>query len=347
MVVSPRGPIHRLRATFGRTTARLARPGAAGVVFAVFAFFAGLASSRPAWAEPPLPCAARTAELEARYRRADARPDTSGFLPVSTGFEAPTLASGGASPPGAITTMVEVAPSGILVDGRPLDPAPSDRKKIVAALIREVSDGRARWKTLHGGKAAPPAKLGIWLDRRGKAADAVSLLQDLSDKLDLAVLGLAPSEADERDRKEPPASVRKRLDEIRATTDAPQKARLIASARRDALAGCGGSQKMLEALDVTAPDAEVTFHRQVVKTVGSCGCAGVDFDLLEAVTLPAPDSRTVLARPLRLRGGAATRVTLPIEADVQQLVDHLPASGAFTVRWRGGEAGKGAPLDGK
>jgi hypothetical protein len=186
--------------------------------------------------------------------------------------------------------------------------------------------------------------MGIWFDRRAKAADAVSLLEDVSGKFEVVVLGLAAPEADERARKTPPASVRKRLEEIRAARDLSQKSKLIASARRDALAGCAPHDKMLASLDPTAPDAEATFHRLIVTTVGSCGCAGVDFDLLEAVTLPGPDSRTVLARPLRLRDGAVTRVTLPGTADVQQLVDRLPASGVFSVRW---ERGKGATSDGK
>jgi len=332
--VSHRGSTHRLRVTFARTAWLMGTVAIAGA--------AASAVPRSAWAEPPPPCATRTAQLEARYGRADARPDTSGFLPVTPQLEAPTLPSGSA--PGAITMMVEVASSGVLVDGRPLDAAGSERKKIVAALVREASDSRARWKTLHAGQAAPPAKLGIWFDRRGKAADAVSLLKDVSGKLEVAVLGLAAPEADERDRKEPPASVRKRLDEIRATTDLLQKSKLIAAARRDALAGCARHEKILDSLDATAPDAEASFHRLLLKAISSCGCVGVDFDLLEAVTLPGPDRRTVLARPLRLREGAATRVTLPNAADVQQLVDRLPASGDFSVRWQGGQ---GASPDGK
>jgi len=161
------------------------------------------------------------------------------------------------------------------------------------------------------------------------------------------VLGLAAPEAAARDTKEPPAAVRKRLEEIRATSDFLQKSRLIAAARRDALAGCAHADKMLDSLDVTAPDAEASFHRSIVKAVAACGCAGVDFDLLEAVTLPGPDSRTVLARALRVQNGAAARVTLPSAADVQQLVDRVPASGAFSVRWQSGDGGKGASPDGK
>jgi hypothetical protein len=182
--------------------------------------------------------------------------------------------------------------------------------------------------------AVPATKLGIWLDRRGKAADAVPLLEDVSARFEVAVLGLAPPDADDR-RQEPAVDVRKRLEEIRGTTDLLQKSRLIASARRDALGGCAPSQKMLDTLDAPAPGAETSFHRLIVTTVGSCGCAGVDFDLLEAVTLPGPDSRTVLARPLRLRKNANTLVTLPFSADVQQLVDSLPARGPFSIRWDG------------
>jgi len=309
-----------------------------------------LASWRPAWAEPPPPCAARTAELEARYRRADARPDTSGFLPVSTGFEAPTLAVGGVPDASSLTMVVEVGPSQVLVDGHPLEGVGSsgaDARKLGVALAREISESRARRKILHAGQAAPPVKLGIWFDRRGKAAGAVSLLKDLSRKLEVAVLGLAAPDAGERDRKEPPAAVRKRLDEIRATTDLFPKSKLIASAVRDALAGCPQRDKMLESLDPTAPGAQANFHRLILTTVGACGCAGVDFDLLEAVTLPAPDARAVLARPLRLEDGAAARVTLPAAADVQQLLDRLPASGAFSVRWEGAAGATGATPDGK
>lgn len=317
---------------------------------AVVALLALSPSLRPARAEPPPPCAARTAQLEARYRRADARPDTSGFLPASSGFEAPTLAGGHAPEASPLTIMVEVGASQVLVDGRPLnaiDPSGADRKKLGAALAREISESRARWKTLHGGQSAPPAKLAVWFDRRGKAGDAVSLLKDVPGKVEVAVLGLAASEAEARDRKEPPAAVRKRLDEIRATTDLIPKSRLIASAVRDALGGCAQHDKGMESLDGTAPDAQANFHRAILKTIGACGCAGVDFELLEAVTLPAPDTRAVIARPLRLGGGAAARVTLPAAADVQQLFDRLPASGAFSVRWEGLAGGKGALPDGK
>lgn len=278
-------------------------------------------------------CAARVGELERRYRQVEAEADGSRFLPFPTAFEAPTLLDG--SPPEQLNAVLQLSQTGVIFDGRPLEGDPKEPKKLMTAIERELTKSNETWRILHPGKKVPRVRFGLWIDRRVAAPDAAGLLMALSSKYETGVFGMGTRDVAGGRRRALSASVQKRWQEIYTTTDMATKSKLITAAMRDAIGGCPVPEGAFKTDDSGPRDLdseEQHFHNAILDALKRCACAGVDLDLLEAVTASLADG-PVHYRPARPREHANNVMTLTRTATLQEFIDRLPASGPFRVRW--------------
>lgn len=271
----------------------------------------------------PAACRERIAGLESHFRAADHRPDRSALLPTSEGFDPPRQGGGGS--PHELNAIVELGLTQLRVDGRSVE-RQAGGGAAAANIAREIEVSQRQWRLLHANKNPPRARVGLWIDRRVRAREAVKVVKALGGSYDLHVLALDESSA-QRDQVFP-AHVGERLRAIRSTTDPERKSQLISQATSAAMRACAGRDHVVGARD-SGDQKQV--QAAIIAALMACSCAA-DIDLLEALALGDVDSPQVNARPVLLRNQAKAILKLTDAATMQDFIASMPVV-PFTVRW--------------
>jgi hypothetical protein len=275
-------------------------------------------SARPAAAEPrqlsPAACRQKIAGLEAIAREGDERAKMVGPFISIRGLKPPLGSKGDGS--GEVTATVARGLLETRFEGQAVAGATDVQK--AEAISRALTAMEETRRMLYAAQPRlPPVLIGIWLDRRLSARQALPLLEALAARYDVGVLA-----SDEPPKRGPfPPHVTRRLEEIRAIADAAKKFQLVEDTTRTALAGC------------QAPPGAKGMDA-VVAALKACSCAGADLEMLEAIMSAVNDEPRVFLRRIKVQADAKQAVTLEEGATVQDLWDRLPAGGGpIAVRW--------------
>ena len=290
------------------------------------AFLLASTAAREATASVSTDCAARIAALRARFDQAERRPHPDTLLTTVAGIE-PLLGARGA-PVERSFVIVERGLTATSVDGQPV-PA------TVAGIRKQIEATLATRRLLHADTPAPP-HIGLLVDRRIRARDALELAEGLGAAYDVdLVTREAPSPA--VPEPPPPARVVERMEAIRRAPEFSQKLQLGQQAVAGALAGCAGHESFFAAIKEDDPAREAHLHQAILSSAAACSCVGIDLDMLGAIVLAVDDDPPPFhALPLRVRKQAKRKLALPSAATVGELAGQLPSPGEpFAVRWLG------------
>jgi hypothetical protein len=176
------------------------------------------------------------------------------------------------------------------------------------------------------------AHLGLLVDRRARASQAVELLEGVGTGYEVELLTREDPTPLLRPLREP---IAERMEAMRRAPDWPRRVRLEADAFAVALPGCAGHQRFFDGFKAADPDNEKHMHESILAAASGCSCIGVDLDTIEAIMMAvSEDPPPFHALPIKVRRTSKVTLTLSALATVDELIARLPLE-PFALRWTG------------